>query len=603
MAFSVNVSPQDVLIRRSELKQQGWSRLHAMFYEARRVVLGDIFSASLKRDLRSEDKPALTYNLAKMYMKAATGTQRQGRVDDKVYPLKDGTKEVAGKLTKWLKWYSSTNHLPAVYSDAYLSMWICGFAPIENSRVVYEDPLGENQSVLGNPMQHMFDLSRMRTDFDDLNDQMKESWLSKEDLIMVFGVDRKHAEEIIRASDEFDMNDSDQITAEAVADYFGAEDEQKDFTSASIIGLQKKGRAHVIEWWYTVYEPRLHLYNTLTAGYTDVTEYPQSTVSDAMKQAEAAGMPMLLLRRTVKRIYRCAVVSATKEFLVAPAPYGPNVFPNTYGIGYQIGNLIMGEAFDIRDPMIAFSKAMSAATEMVAKTPNVGIITDSEEELDEENLTEMERMLRGRPAHVNVRGMTKPPTIVKNNDFSPALQSYLAQMQEISRNIASSPLSMMGIGTGSHQSGAHAQTMVAQGMLGSEMLRDNFLLLRKLTAEVNIRMLQHYEGPIPFRTMRIIGEDMGPEDLQFNQQVGTQILNDLSIGKYAVKVDQTAYTVTDRHAKAQDMLNIFAASGMQMPPELVFHISDDPDAEKHLEMIRRHQQEQLELSLAEAVRR
>jgi hypothetical protein len=168
--------------------------------------------------------------------------------------------------------------------------------------------------------------------------------------------------------------------------------------------------------------------------------------------------------------------------------------------------------------------------------------------------------------------------------------------------MAGSPNESRGISGGSHQSGIHASQMIQQGQQSGEILRDNFLLMRKLNAETNIRMLQYYEGPIPFRTVRVLADDDTPEEIQFNQMVADKILNDLSVGTYSVKVEQTPYTVTDRHFKMEQTIAAFQAAQIPMPPDLVFKMQDDPDAEKHGQMVRDYQREQLEAQLVASLK-
>jgi hypothetical protein len=79
--------------------------------------------------------------------------------------------------------------------------------------------------------------------------------------------------------------------------------------------------------------------------------------------------------------------------------------------------------------------------------------------------------------------------------------------------------------------------------------------------------------------------------------IGDKILNDISVGEYLVTVEQSSYTVTDRQQKAKSVLETFAAAGMQIPPQLILELSDDPDAEKHMQTILDWQKQQMEAEL------
>jgi len=601
MAYgSLSLTPGDFRDRYNELKRSGWSEIHNSILRSRMIILGDILPQAVKAQLDKDDKPALAYNFPRVYLRNASGAQRQARVDERVYPLQDGSKEVAGALSRWLKWHSTRNHLQSSYATLYEDMWIGGFGVIENARVVIDDPFGTNQSVAGNPLQHMFDLSVLRPDGKDMADQMKESYLCAQDLQRILGITLEDAKKLARSNQIGDRGSVGTHQSIFSASRIPLDDPLRFRHPSLGHGITQSDRVPVLEWWFTRYEPRIFIYDVMQATPMDVSDRSEGEIAEIMKALEAQGTPAMVVQASTRRLYHA--MSLENDILVQAEPFGPQTFPNVYGLGYKIGSMISGEVESLVDPTVAFSKAMSAITEVVAKTPNTGIITTSDQDIDVEQRTQLEMIANGRAGTANIPGMVQQPTLVQHNQYPAGLFNYAQMHENMMKELAGSPDNLRGIGSGSHQSGVHAMAMIQQGMQSSEVIRDNYMLARRLNAETNIKFLQYYEGPIPFRMLKVLRDDDTPEEIQMNQMLGDRILNDLSVGEYLVTVEQTAYTVTDRQQKAKATLEAFAAAGVPVPPQLILEMSDDPEAEKHFAMLQDWQRQQMEQELLNIVK-
>jgi hypothetical protein len=597
VAFSLNPTPRDVQDRYQAHKRSGWADIHDRIFQARMAVMGDILPDSVKAALSEDDKPALAYNLHKMYLKEASGQQISTRVDEKVYPTKTGTKDVAAKLTRILKHHSARNHLDIAFSKCFRDLWIGGFAVAENSRVVLDDPIGENQTVCGNPLQHMFDLSHLRPDGRDMADAMKEAYLTAQDLEILLGVPADLAESLVRTSARKDYGIKEYNRQRSLFDTNRSRWDDGARHLAPDLGraANPEDRAAVIQWTFVRYEPRVFLYDMLTATSHDASRLSVSDIAQMKAQLEANGRPVFVLRQRVRQVYRC--IATETEIIIPPYPLGHNRFTDTYGIGYQIGRMLSGEVMDLLDPVLGYSKAMSAITEIVYKTPNTGLITFFDNDLDDEQRAGLKGVASGRSAHVDLPEATRAPVIIQQGQYPSAAFGYAEMHERITKALASSPDSLRGVGTGSHQSGVHAAQMIQQGQIGGQILRDNLLLQRRLCGETNIALWQYYEGPIPFRTYRVIDDERNEEDVQFNIMIGDKILDDLSIGQYDVVVSHSQFSVTDRHQVARTVIESFTAAQIPVPPQLVLELSDDPEAERHFNMVREWEQEQAERQL------
>lgn len=583
----------------------GWEPIRKGIASSRTLFMGDVFTREQKQWHADHRKPALTYNMALAHFKQHAGAQRQAKIMEKVYALKDGTINVAAALTKILNSYSNRGHLQHVHNRIADDTWVGGLGVSETFyNTLTDDPFGEVMTIAGNPILHMFDLSALSTDGADIMDAMKESWLDRRALARALPDIERHDPRMLDLAVKEGRGRAGRATnsRDPIALLKGiAETGHHEFRVEDVSGIDYHNTAHFVEWMRRKVEDRVKLHVVETGQTVDVTELSESDAGQLARGIAAQGLHPIIIEKPALQLYLSICLG--REVILEDHRVMPNVLPWTYSFGYRLGNILMGEGVSLIDPSRGFSKVMSSFTEQIAKASNKGLITtgDLDEEADEGTIQSLQDIAQGLGGHANLRpGASVNVVDYHSNDASGV--NYASHMLEVMKIIAASPDNSRGIGEGSHQSGVHAQQMIAQSMIGGEYLRDNYLLARKVLANTVIKFIQHYDGEVPYRIFNYIDDATGQqEQVVFNQGLADQITDDLRMGDYDVTTEFQAYSVTDRQGRAKSVIDAIAASGQQVPVKMMFKLAELADADELVKMYDEAQAEQQQQALLAAI--
>lgn len=594
---------QDVITQRAKFAHDGWAAIHRSIAAGRRNLMGDVFTDDQKRWHGDHRKPALTYNVALAHFKQHAGATRQAKIQERVYPLGDGSVETAAALTRIVNSQANRGYLQHIHQFVADDTWVGGLGVSEiYFDTLVPDPFGTVRAVRGNPIQHMFDLSALSPDGGDIMDAMKTSWLDRRGLARMFPK--------IEVEDPAFL---DAIASEGISNLAGdgtfdfksilgtpGETEHHDFSIEDVSGIRQDGAAPVCEWLYRKIENRIYIYDFITQRRFDVSEMDDARVAEILRALQQSGGVAVVVRKPSLRLY--LTVLAGTRIVVDERPFEPNVLPWTYSLGYRLGGTLLGEGVSLIDPSRGFSKTMSAMTEQISKASNKGLITIGtlDDEADEGTLQQLEEIAAGRGGHAHMPAGSDVK-IVDYNTNTTGFQNYGSQMLEVMKIVASSPDNQRGIGEGSHQSGIHAQTMIAQAMIGGEYLRENLLLARKVFTRTLIKFIQHYDGAVPYRIFNILDDEGAPEDVMFNIELADRVVNDLGTGDYDVTVDFQTYTVTDRRARAAEVIAAAQNSGTPLPLRSILRLSEVPESDKLAKEIQDDQMQQQQQMLLAAI--
>lgn len=583
----------------------GWGPIRKGIASSRKLFMGDVFTSGQKDWHESRNKPALTYNMALAHFKQHAGAQRQAKIVEKVYALKDGTIPVAAALTKILNTYSNHGHLQHVHNRIADDTWVGGLGVSETYfNTLTEDPFGEVNTVSGNPLLHMFDLSALAPDGGDIMDAIKESWLDRRALARALPDIERLDPAMLNAAVREGRGGSSRRTnsRDPIALLKGvAETGHHEFTVEEITGIDYQNSAHFVEWYRRKVEDRVKLHVIETGMTVDVTELTASDAGQLARGLAGQGLSPIIIRKPMLQLYLSILLG--RDVIVDDLQVKPNVLPWTYSFGYRLGHILLGEGVSLIDPSRGFSKVMSSFTEQIAKEANKGLITIGalDDEADVGTIEALKDIANGLGGHANLSAGSSMQ-VVDYHASNAGNVNYANQMLEVMKIIAASPDNSRGVGEGSHQSGVHAQQMIAQSMIGGEYLRDNLLLARKVLANTVIKFIQHYDGEIPYRIFNYIDDETGePDQVQFNQGMADQITNDLKMGSYDTTVDFQAYSVTDRQGRAKAVIDAIQASGQPVPVEMMIKLAELSDADALVQMYYKAQAAQQQQALLQAI--
>lgn len=590
----------DFIDRKAQFGYDGWDVIHRSIASGRRMVMGDVFSMDQKEWHRARRKPILTYNIALSHFKQYAGGIRQAKVQEKIYPLTGGDVETAAGLTRVLNSYAGRGFLQAVHSRVADDTWVGGLGVYEcfHNRLV-EDPFGQVMAVAGNPLQHMFDLSALEPGGGDIMDAMKVSYMDRRALARMFPEielkDPGYLDHMVRQYSHggrtLSTLDVNTIVQNPIAN------DHNDFDVENVTGIRSEYGIPVCEWYHREIEKRKYVYHFEGAKWYDVTRDKDSDISQIVQAIKKQGQHVAVIEKPFKQMHLS--ISLGEEVVEEDIVYEPNCLPYSYSFGYKLGGVLLGEGVSLIDPSRGFSKTMSAMTEQISKSANKGLITvgDIDNDMDEGTRQALDDIAAGRGGHANLPNHGSNVHVVDYNSSSPGMSQYAMQMLEVMKIVASSPDNQRGVSEGSHQSGLHAQTMIAQAMIGGEYLRENWLQARRCFATTMIKYIQHYDGNVPFRIFNILNDGGNPEEVIFNIQLADNVKGSLGGGTYDAVVDFQSYTVTDRRARAQELIGAAQNAGQPLPLEILLRISEMPGSEQILKEYQeaRRREEQMRL--------
>jgi hypothetical protein len=248
---------------------------------------------------------------------------------------------------------------------------------------------------------------------------------------------------------------------------------------------------------------------------------------------------------------------------------------------------------DLIDPQIEKNKRKSARIEIVSKSANGGW------KVHEDAMTpEQERNLQkfGSSAGVIVkwRGDREPEQIMPN--VAPVAHRQLEEdADDDIKHIAGINDSSLGQ-PGKVKSGRAVQAEQRQAVLGIQMYLDNFNRSKELLGSTHISIIQHhYTEP---RIYRIMGKDGHFSQVMLNMQQRnavtgvTEVVNDVTLGKYQVVIDRSPLADSFLEAQFQEMLHIVQLMGpalnhfMPMFADLILDMSSMPRKDEWIARIK-----------------
>ena len=147
------------------------------------------------------------------------------------------------------------------------------------------------------------------------------------------------------------------------------------------------------------------------------------------------------------------------------------------------------------------------------------------------------------------------------------------------------------------QSGRAIEARQRQAVIALQPYLDNFSRSKKLCGGKALELFQnHYTEP---RIFRMLGEDGSQVRVEVNKKVMGEdgqtvlsVMNDITIGKYSVQIDETPMTATFQSAQFEEALSILSKMGpvgqtlLQIKPDLLVQMSTLPRKEEWIAAIK-----------------
>ena len=586
--------------QRSAWAQRRWAeraKIAVDFFEGRQWTEDQL--TLMKRQKR----PAFKFNIIAPLVRLVLGYNASNKSDITFMPGQDAraSEQLAEALTRIEKVIAEGSHLEFVDVEVFLDGLIASRGYYDTRLDFETNDLGEIRTSAADPFTVYLDPD---ADSYDLNENhsflMQSKWVSLDEIEAAFG------KKVMELLQPFCLGQtplapiSSLIIDDEISPVrtFGERHENDDTFWDSFYSLvgdfvdTRRRSIRMIECQCKVVEPK-NVIIDLETGDKKVLpdEWGQDQIEKALLYGEMVGNPLKVQRRNVERIQWTTMAGDLLLYDAASMYDGYTITPY---FPYFRRGMTRGMVDDLIDPQMEKNKRRSAQIEIVSKTANGGwkYADDALDPVQERNLQRY-----GAMPGINIKykaGKTPPEQIEPN---SPPMAQERLELRADGDIKQISGINEASLGQDERvQSGRAVQAKQRQAVLSIQMYMDNFKRSKGLLGQKHLEIIQdHYTEQ---RLYRIMGKDgkfvqIMLNQAQQNQVTGVQeILNDVTVGKYAVVVDDAPLSDTFLDAQFQEMLMLLQKMGPAIAPfmpmfaDLIVDMSSMPRKDEWIERIK-----------------
>ncbi len=510
------------------------------------------WSAVDLKALNEQRRPALRLNQIRSYINVvlgiAIGQETNIRVTSED-PSKDETSIALSKLIRHAEArsdYDSIKHL--AIRDGLIGGrgWREGYVDFT------ENPLGELKYRYV-PSHHIkFDTNA--THIDNIQYMFRAKWFSHEQFVKIF------------PGQAGSQNHSNGI--------FDSWQEEEVFAKG-----KDTDRRMVVEVWWKDIEKKHFTVDPQSARFNQYDTKAEAT--------EAAQGLLAVISRNTRVIKTVTVTDDRFLTPVADSPYGNRVFPYFPFFPDNVQGVTDGLVEDMKDVQMMTNKVGSQVLHMVNQVANRSFLFFENSVDDEQTAV---NQLNKSGGFVRWRG--QKPEAMDPPSMPVELFGIWGKGDELFRLVSGITPAAQGLSQGSRESGKATQArQQASGNVLTPQMRawhQSELLRAKWTIDAAQRVLTFPH------ILRVVGEDGNQETLELNQpQAGPQgtleIMNDLSLGLYDVRLDNVPARTTMREENLSKLVDLRQA-GAPIPTELIIEFMDGIPLELKQRLIKGIQQ-------------
>lgn len=545
-----------------------------------------------------EDRPTLTLNKIAPLIRLVLGYHRNNRVDAKYLPTHDesSSEAIATILTRVAKQISSGCNEPYVDTEVFLDGLSC-------ARGYYDFRLGFEKNDFGDIYCRAKDPFTIRPDPDadtyDPDDPFSvgwgfifdSRWANIDEIEFHFGKNVSSLiEPLVRSSGYRGGIPSDMLdTIGEVTPwrtFAGQQDvggiySMENYIANAVDPYRKNIR--LVECQHKIRVMQRNIVDLETGdrepiptNFTD--EQVQKILMWAAERYASRGKesPLRVEWRPTLRVRWTSMVgdiiiydnwSPYESFTVVP------FFP------YWRRGKTRGAIDDLIDPQREINKRRSSQIDILERVAHSGWMWHKDA-MDEEEKEKIE--LHGGAAGINLEWKGSPgmePKRIEPGTMPSAIKELEASATLDLKEIAGINDSALGQ-VDRVQSGRAIEARQKQSVLGLESYMDNMRRTKLLCGRKKLEMIQnHYTEP---RLFKIQGENSQWSTMLINQrQVTGEILNDVTIGRYNVEVDETSLSATYLNAQFEELLTLVEKGVLPIPmvQDILVDLSSAPQKE------------------------
>jgi len=515
--------------------------------------------------LNAKGRPHLTINMILPTISLITGYERQNRVDTKIYPKRGGNRLTALVLTALSKHTEDTSNGLYERSMMFLDGIIArkGWIGVD---IVYDDsdPFnGEIQVVRKNPFDITEDRNCPNYDLNKGGKYIIESyWTDKEWAGFTYP----------KCKVELDKMKYDDLDSRDVYNIPGDKHNPDKF------------KARMRETWWKSYEKAIYFCDELSLERKRVhkSKIPlmQRILEVDRRQAEEEGRaPQYQVREVVIPVLNVTTTMGQIELEHVERPFGEmSKFPLMRFTPYWINGDMISVVDNLISPQQEKNKRRSQALHLVNTSANSGFFNQEGEGADKDEL----EMFGSKPGVV-ITYKSKMPVKIEPTSLSSAHITLEQLASSDIKEISSIGDNLRGLPGDKGESGVLDRQRQTQGLVGTEMIFDNYKLTHQIYAETVCELIRTGQT---FSTQEVLAIAGDEKEIDANIDQIMEALRSIKVGKYGCKVSKSPNNPTTRDANTKMLLDLAKAFPEVIPPEIIIESSDVPKREQILESIK-----------------
>jgi hypothetical protein len=574
----------DEIVRRLALRYLRAVEPHNKWAEIAKKCIemleGGQWTAEEKAALRQMRRTALTLNAIAPLYRLVMGYQSSNRMDVSFLPTSDASssEDVAEVLNNVYKSEANRCDLKFTDTDVFADGLSTGRGFWDIGLCFDDNELGEQKVVAKDPFSIFIDPDCQHYDLSD-NDQgagyIQESvWTNLDNINEHYGSDAAMAVQNVLSPTHHSSVLSylgDQYVSPKT--FFGGYAGDRDYASwsdvfyADFIDQQAK-QIRLLDSQYKMMVMSPCFVDLETGDKEPIPDIwlkhrqAQDIIDKVLKHAEQLGNPLAVVNRPVKKVRRtitCGDILLFDKWSIYKDYTTVGFYP------YFRRGATRGMIEDLIDPQREKNKKRSVLTDILNRNANSGWMHE-EGTLDadqEENLR-----LHGAAPGINVKWKRNKEGASEPHRIEPG--GYPQGLDRLEEKAADDMHAISGINESALgqldkvQSGRAIEARQRQAVLSIQMYSDNFARSNKLKGRNCLSLYQNFYTEE--RVYRVLGEDSSLAKYEINkkQTLGDNAvkrLNDITVGKYSVTVDEVPISATFKQGQFEETMLIVEKLG------------------------------------------
>jgi hypothetical protein len=563
--------------RRAADALQKWSdtaRKCVDYFEGRQWSEADL------RKLQLEKRPALTLNKIRPLVNLVLGYFLNQRTDIRFLPGYDGegTAELAQVLSHIELQISEMSQLGFVNAEVYLDGLLTGRGYFDTRIDFQRNDLGDVRTRAADNFAVYIDPDLDDYDLNQGSYIMRSRWISLDEIELFYGMDAVNRigpfmqsggvatgmptgiagyQEETSPVRRFAM-ESDAELASVYSDQFY---DFVDINRRNVRLLDIEHYVRVKRWFFVDLE---------TGSSKPVPDHwDQDRVDKAIAWSKENGQPVVVQQRLDRRL-RCAHMIG--DVIVYDRWSKYDTMSLTGFFPYFRRGMTQGMVEHLLDPQDEVNKRRSARLNMIGRSANGGWAY-AKGSLDAQAKTNLERFgsTPGFQMEYDTKGGTLPAPAQIQPSVTPVAMSQLEQEAEDDlKKISGINDSALGMIDQSVMSGKAIERRQKQTIVGLEHYVTNFRRTTELLGRKHLELIQAFYTER--RVIRATGRGTTQVAMIINERTAGGIINDVTLGSFAVAVDQTPMSKSFMEAQFEEMLSL-KQMGMPIPDDFLIDAS------------------------------